>query len=419
MAEASPLRAGKASAGGAAADVAHSADHRFRKVIRAPMDPAAAPYNASRLPGLDLLRAVAISWVMIYHASGFGLVSQHPWVVKFGWMGVDLFFVLSGFLIAGQLLKAQANGAPDYPRFFARRLLRTLPAFLVVLAVYALVPAARDRPTLLPLWRFLTFTQNIDLHVDPPKAFSHAWSLCVEEQFYLALPLVLMLLARRASAARTTALIAALVLMGMALRGWFWLHDVAAQPFDLAAAPQAGRYMRLIYYPSWTRLDGLLAGVGLAAVRTFRPAWWARLTSRPNWLLIAGVAAVVAATQFFGGQTAGFWPTVFGFPMVALGMGLMVAAGAEAGSLIGSRAVPGAGALAAGAYSLYLSHKIVFHAVQVAGAAWPRSLALAAALLAALVVGAALYWGVERPFLRLRDRGRAAPARPVEASATA
>jgi len=384
------------------------------------MDPTPAPHRGARLPGLDLLRALAISWVMISHAPLFGLVSPKPWVVKYGWMGVDLFFVLSGFLIAGQLLKAQANGgAPDYPQFFARRLLRTLPAFLAVLAVYALVPAARDRPTLLPLWRFLTFTQNIGLDPNPPKAFSHAWSLCVEEQFYLALPLVLVVFGRRWSPARTAALIVGLVLTGMALRGWSWLHDVAARPFDLTAAPQARRFMTLIYYPTWTRLDGLLVGVSLAALRVHRPAWWAVFTARPNLLLAAGAATVVAATFVSRNQISGFWPTVLGFPLVALGMGLLVAAGAEARSLIGSRALPGVGALAAGAYSLYLSHKIVFHAVQVVGAAWPRNIALAAALLAALAVGAALYWAVERPFLRLRDRWRAAPAHSVEAAAAA
>ena len=96
---------------------------------------------APRLPGLDLIRAVAIAWVMIYHGSLFGLTSPDHWLVRFGWMGVDLFFVLSGFLIAGQLLTPFARGSrPSYGRFFGRRLLRTLPAYLAVLALYVLVP---------------------------------------------------------------------------------------------------------------------------------------------------------------------------------------------------------------------------------------------------------------------------------------
>src|SRR5580692_11417500 len=79
-----------------------------------------------RLPGLDLVRALAISWVMLYHASILWHVPGDSWIVRFGWMGVDLFFALSGFLIAGQLLRPWARGtAPRYSHFMMRRLLRT------------------------------------------------------------------------------------------------------------------------------------------------------------------------------------------------------------------------------------------------------------------------------------------------------
>ena len=165
--------------------------------------------------------------------------------------------------------------------------------------------------------------------------------------------------------------------------------------------------MRLIYYPTGTRLDGLLMGVAAAAVRAFRPAIWARLTARPNLLLGAGCLGIVASTVFFRDQIAGFWPTVLGFPLLSFCIALVVIAGAESRSLIGRYRVPGAGALATGAYSLYLSHKAIFHWVQLAAPHLPaplQSVAFALALLAALGVGAALYWLVERPFLKLRDR---------------
>jgi peptidoglycan/LPS O-acetylase OafA/YrhL len=139
---------------------------------------SAASLNAeaspvSRLPGPDLLRAIAISWVMLYHASLFRLDLSDYWIVRFGWMGVDLFFVLSGFLIAGQLLRPFERGdKPNCPRFFVRRLLRTLPAYLVVVAVYFMFPAVRERPNIQPLWQFLTFTQNLLIAAPLPKAFS-------------------------------------------------------------------------------------------------------------------------------------------------------------------------------------------------------------------------------------------------------
>ena len=372
------------------------------------METTAFRARAPRLPGLDLIRAAAITWVMIYHGSLFDLTTQDHWLVRFGWMGVDLFFVLSGFLIAGQLLRPWALGArPSYSRFFGRRLLRTLPAFLVVVGLYFLVPRLRDRPDIAPLWQFLTFTENWLVDMRTPTAFSHVWSLCVEEQFYLVFPAAVALIALRPSPAKVIGALVFALAAGMGLRGYLWLHGVAVTPFDISAQPHGGAYMRLIYYPTWTRLDGLLMGIAAAALQAFRPAVWARLTARPNLLLGMGLVGVVACTFFFQDQIAGFWPTVFGFPFLSFSIVLIVMAGSALRSLISRYPIPGAGALAAGAYSLYLSHKLVFHAVELAAPQLPaplQKLAFALAVLGALGVGAALYWLVERPFLNLRDR---------------
>ena len=165
--------------------------------------------------------------------------------------------------------------------------------------------------------------------------------------------------------------------------------------------------MTLIYYPTWARLDGLLAGVGAAAIQTFRPAWWRALTARANILGIAGVAGVVISAIFFQHMIARFLPAVFGFPLLASSMALLVVAGSTNRSFIGRYSIRGAGALAAGAYSLYLSQKMVFQAVESSAPWWPRpfqTVSLEVALLVALGAGALLYWLVERPFLKLRDR---------------
>src|SRR5437667_9563533 len=142
--------------------------------------------NRERQPGLDLLRALAIIVVVIYHAGimGFPLPGRvHRW----GWIGVDLFFVLSGYLIGGQLLAPLAKDRqPHLGRFFARRALRIMPAYFVVLAIYFLLPSWREYPDMSqPLWKFLLSVQNIALHGG--TAFSHAWSLAVKAQFYLGL----------------------------------------------------------------------------------------------------------------------------------------------------------------------------------------------------------------------------------------
>lgn len=145
---------------------------------------------AAHLPGLDLLRAIAILLVFAYHASVF---FAHPAELRswaaFGWTGVDLFFVLSGFLITSQLLEVQARGPINLTGYFLKRGFRILPAYWLVLAVYFLIPAWRETESPAPLWKYLTFTQNLGLDTVNNRTFSHAWSLCIEEQFYLALPL--------------------------------------------------------------------------------------------------------------------------------------------------------------------------------------------------------------------------------------
>src|SRR5207248_9626135 len=112
--------------------------------------------DRERQPGLDLLRALASVVVVIYHAGimGFPLPGR---VHRFGWLGVDLFFVLSGYLIGGQLLAPLARGQRINPgTFFARRAFRIMPAYFVVLAIYFLLPSWREYPEMSqPLWKFL------------------------------------------------------------------------------------------------------------------------------------------------------------------------------------------------------------------------------------------------------------------------
>ncbi|WP_343612773.1 acyltransferase [Novosphingobium sp.] len=364
---------------------------------------------------MDLVRAIAILWVMLYHASIMGLMSTPAHVlVSFGWMGVDLFFVLSGYLIASQLLRPLALGqSPDYRTFFFRRLLRTLPAYTVLLALYFLAPGLRERAVIQPFWQFLTFTENLLIDVGRGTAFSHVWSLCVEEQFYLMFPVAVMLLTRRPSATKTIIALVAILVFGIGLRGYLWLAHVSLKPFDTAGMPTPASYMKLIYYPTWSRLDGLLAGIGIAAVEIFRPSWWRAMTRRPNLLLALGVLGIGAAMLWFGGQISTFYPTMLAFPLLSVSIAVFVVGASDKRSLAGRYSVPGAQALATGAYSLYLSHKIAFHLAAPSDDGSPDWLHLGLAFGLALAFGTALYWCVERPFLTLRDRLDGPARRPV------
>ncbi|OON64507.1 hypothetical protein B0920_14625 [Massilia sp. KIM] len=360
-----------------------------------------------RLPGLDLLRALAIVWVMAYHLSSS--VAGLPALAESGWMGVDLFFVLSGFLIGGQVCAAlQDPGGPRWRRYLLRRALRVLPAYLAVLALYLCFPAWRESPGLAPAWQFLSFTANIFPDYLHYRAFSHAWSLCVEEHFYLLLPLAAGLLARRPSLRKTALFALAVLLGGILLRAWAWQTEVA--PYAaVSAGPGAFllRYVEHIYNPTWARLDGLLAGAVLGALRVFRPRCWAWMTARGWPFLAGGLALVALAARLYDGVQVGAAGAVLGFPLLALGFAGVLVGMASPRTLPGRVALPGARTVATLAFSLYLTHKAVFHLVDGQLGDWlaqSAPLAVAAHAAAALAVAALLHFAVERPGLGLRER---------------
>lgn len=355
-----------------------------------------------RLPGLDTLRALAIVSVMLFHSwvvGGMGPLFDP--LARYGWVGVDIFFVLSGFLIGAQVLAPLAHGGQlALGDFYRRRAYRILPAFAVVLALYQCVPALRELPGIAPWWQFATFTMNLLIDYRSQPAFSHAWSLCVEEHFYLLFPLLAIGLARLRSG-RALALVAGLVVLGgIALRAALWWHDTAVQP-------DRNWYIEDLYFPTWARLDGLLAGVLLAALKTFRLKWWIRAQGHAQTAMWLGLAVTGAALVLFRDR-GGLLPNAIGWPLLSAGLGLLVFAAAGQCSAIGRWRVPGAGWIAGISYSLYLSHKIAYHLVQVALGERLHGVAIFLVYAAAaLLLGSALHLGVERPFLRLRDlRGK-------------
>jgi len=358
---------------------------------------------STRLQGLDTLRAAAIGLVYMYHytvfashAPTFGVLSQ------VGWIGVDLFFALSGYLIGNQILRAmQSEAGFSIKTFYARRFLRTLPNYYAVLALFVFVPLVRAGAVLPPVWKFLTFTQNINLQIG--TAFSHAWSLCVEEQFYLILPAVALLVATRKHAVRLGwVLVLATVLGGMLLRTGLWPQTVVDGEVDW------GRYYALIYYSPFCRFDELLAGVVVAMVANFHPAAWARLTRHGYLTLLAGLLGVSAVAYSFvvADSSRGF--ATFGYPVLAFSFALLVVSALSPNSPLARIRVPGAATLAVWSYAIYLVHKPII----IVGAKLLKPMQIAAGsgggvailTVASVLGGALLYFCVERPFLRLRDR---------------
>ncbi len=352
------------------------------------------------MPGLDLLRAIAIVWVMLFHSFIVGgLNEDYTWLSRFGWMGVDLFFVLSGFLIGSQVLLPISRGQLfSFRDFYIRRAFRILPAFWIVLMLYFVFPWFREAPGMEPWWKFAGFFMNLSIDYVHNQAFSHAWSLCIEEHFYLIFPLLAWSLSRRMSAGGFIALIIVLVLAGIALRTGVWLHDTEA-------VANRNWFIEDIYYPTWNRLDGLLAGVALAALKTYRSTVWDRLATYANRVLLAGLVVVAIAIWLFRNRT-GLMGNAIGWPVLSFGLALLVFAGAQTSSWIGRYEVPGAAWLAAVSYSLYLIHKPIYHIVAMKFGETLSSnglLAFTSYGAAALFCAALLYYLVERPGLQLRD----------------
>jgi peptidoglycan/LPS O-acetylase OafA/YrhL len=357
-----------------------------------------------RKPGLDLLRAIAILWVMPFHSYIAGYMGGG--VLRWsGWMGVDLFFALSGFLIGSQVFNALVSrGTLDFVDFYLRRGFRTLPAYFVVLGIYIAWPSMREEPGMMPLWQFLTYTLN--LFIDPNRgAFSHAWSLCVEEQFYLLFPLLALLLIRRGRLIHGAVWLVALVLGGAVLRAWLWTHFVA--PAQGNGDDAGNAYLRLLYYPTYARLDDLLGGIALAAARSYRTRSWMWIERHTNAVLIVGIMlTALCMWDFDGQQRYGLAANVLGYPMLGVAMTALVAGAAGSGSVLSRIRVPGAAWFAAASYSLYLTHKMVYGQLHGRFAGWADGHGVVSLLIyaaAVLLVGAVLHYLVERPCLRLRE----------------
>ncbi|WP_229458905.1 acyltransferase family protein [Massilia glaciei] len=356
----------------------------------------------SRVHGLDTLRALAIVFVVLHHYVLF--VSGEDtfgWVGSIGWVGVDLFFALSGYLIGNQLFAAmRSEQGLSLWRFYARRLLRTLPNFYFVLALYFCWPYFRNGLALPPLWEFLTFTQNINLR--PGTAFSHAWSLCIEEQFYLVLPAGALLIASmRRSLGWAWAALALGLVGGMLVRASVW-NDLVANDGG------SSQFFTDIYYSTLCRLDELIAGVALALLRQYHPGLWQRLTSHGNVALAGGVALSALTFTLFLNDRYGYGVTVFGYPMLALSFGLLLVSALSPGSVLREMRVPGAASMALWSYAIYVLHKQVCILANAQLRSWglepDMPLAVAAMLALSVLTGWLLFRMVEAPFMALRDR---------------
>jgi peptidoglycan/LPS O-acetylase OafA/YrhL len=364
------------------------------------------PVPENKFAGLDHLRAFAILYVFFFHYPAGEIPDWLGNFKDFGWTGVDLFFVLSGFLIARQLFQQIKNKTQNWiGPFFIKRILRIFPVYFAVVAIYFIFPGFRERESLAPLWKFLTFTQNIGLDPGINGTFSHAWSLCVEEQFYLFFPLILLLSIYLKIEKKGFYIILFFFLFTCLIRLFIW-HQYMA-PLISEDEDYIGFWVTWIYYPTYTRLDGLLVGISIAGIYEFLPKTKALLAKYGNLLLFAGVLILTGA-YYLSRIRVGFNANIFGFPVVAIGYGFLVIAAISPNCVLYKFNSQVTSSIATLSYSVYLIHKAVRHLCHThlsgrLGIEQESVLMFFICLTAAFLGALLLRYTIEKPCLRLKD----------------
>lgn len=360
----------------------------------------------AKLYGLDHLRALAILLVLGFHYQ-LGYFGYPEWTKQFnqfGWTGVDLFFVLSGFLISSQLFAQITKGkAISLKEFFLKRFFRIIPIYFVVVAIYFCFPFFREKEALPPLWKFLTFTQNFGLDIKNFGTFSHAWSLCVEEHFYLFLPLILIFLQSVQLLKKGYWLLIILFFGGFVTRLYSWHEEYLP---TIGSESSLASWTEFVYYPTYNRLDGLLDGVSIAAIYQFLPDAWNTISRYGNQLLLAGIALLTLA-YFYCSDLSAYSTSIIGFPFISIGYGFLVMGAVSPGSLLYKWNSKITTLIATLSYGIYLSHKGVIHMVQEIVEPWGidknGNVMFLICIAFCVLIAWLLHLVIEKPFMKWRD----------------
>ncbi len=372
----------------------------------------------NRFPALHGMRVLAILTVVAYHVTWIFMGEQgirlDPYFFAQSltvFFGMDLFFVLSGFLIGSILLRSIAqSGTQDLRRFYIRRVFRTFPPYYVVLTVLALAfPLTAAQRHHLP-WEYLYGTNFLSLMRGQTVMF-WGWSLALEEQFYLTVPLLFFALGRLRSDRARAALLSAMALSALAVRVVIYLRHRPWSDMDLYGA---------LYFRTYTRFDTLVAGILLAVVHK---RWgkdlaaWLEAPAHRATLALPSLACLwlLVRPAMFGPETLQVvhlfaWGTVTSL----MYLGLVPLALYTDGALTRWLSAPFFRRVATLGYGVYLVHIPIIDHVMVPAAraaqgrawsmlwVWPS--ALAATMGLSLAVAYALHVLVEKPSLRLRER---------------
>jgi peptidoglycan/LPS O-acetylase OafA/YrhL len=344
----------------------------------------------NRIHSLDFLRGLAVLLVLFRHLPNRDTTGVLHFVQTIGWTGVDLFFVLSGFLISGLLFKDfDRYGKLDVKRFWLRRGLKIWPSYFLTYGTAMLAGAVwtGDFSVLISRIPNYVFVQN---YMDPALRWTHSWSIAIEEHFYFILPLLLIVLVRKkfVELPKIILVVCIAVLLQRVLLAL--LTDMRWPNF---------------YYPSHLRIDSLCFGVLISYVYNYQRElfirigrWWPAFVAALPLIVLAYVFPLERSVISY---TLGF--TVF---YLMFG-GLVVAARVhpDFGKSGPQRLLAWMGVYS---YTIYLAHSVIYElpgmsglrlmAVSRLGTGGDQLLFLALSI----VLGVVISHLVERPFLKLR-----------------
>lgn len=342
---------------------------------------------------LDGLRGIAILMVMAHRfwpRTGIGVAAD---VAGAGWVGVDLFFVISGFLIAGILLDTKGD-AGYFRNFYARRALRIFPLYYLfvigIFIVFSHNPEFRERAGS-PIW-YLVHLGNVPeglLGLSTPYWIAPVWSLAIEEQFYLTFPLLVWLLDRK----RLTIVLVSMILLAPVIR-----------LVTMLAIPNGERVQYLF---TLCRVDTIAVGCLLAVIaRSVDVERWRNQAKLAAFGVLPGVVVLAIASRL--DRTSPF-DRVFGYSIVAVGCAAVVALvilsrGGKATAALRLKPLTHLGKLC---FGLYLLHRPADTVVTAIGAriGIHHDLWLLVPKIGVAIAFATISWRlIERPFLRLKDR---------------
>lgn len=346
--------------------------------------------SQQRLPGIDGLRAVAIGLVLVCHFVVEGIRPSGTWKLVLlpattGDLGVQLFFVLSGFLITSILLMERGRtGRVDLYRFFMRRALRIWPAFYCFLGALALLVAVHAID--IRGSEFITaglFLRNYSMSHE--WWLGHSWSLAVEEQFYLIWPVLLVLIRPRR------------------LVGWVAAGIAVSPLIRVATYLVASGVDQRMQIPQFlhTRADTLLVGCFLAILKIEHAQEFDWLSSLTRRFRLGPVAVVVLLLSTCVSYAAGgYWDLTLGWTLENLALGALLVSVLDDNGLKSHHILTSGFATAIGriSFSLYLWQQLFY-----TDRSWLFRWCWPLALLMPFVIAALSYRLIEQPFLRIKD----------------